>query len=128
MKQLILLAFLTLSTATFGQTKDCRDFKNGKFKITDPIAGNSIVERKGSKQIEYGEDSELKIEFKVKWLDECTYKLQVKKILENPNNVLLPSDMVLTVEIIETTENSYRQISTSNLYEGVVESEMVRIE
>ncbi|KAB1066066.1 hypothetical protein [Salibacter halophilus] len=128
MRNLIVLVLICFSTVTFGQTNECKKFKNGKFKIIDAEVGNSIITRKGSKQIEYGEGSKLKLEFKVKWVDDCTYTLELKKVLENPNNIELPEGMILTIEIIETKENSYVQKSTSNLYDMVLESELIKIE
>ncbi|MEH0153185.1 hypothetical protein V6R21_03505 [Limibacter armeniacum] len=128
MKNLIALVLICFSTVTFGQTIECKKFKNGKFKIVDAEIGNSIITRKGSKQIEHGEGSQLKLEFKVKWIDDCTYTLELKKVLENPKNIELPEGMILTIEIIETKENSYIQKTTSNLYDKVLESELIKIE
>ncbi|MEP5256447.1 MAG: hypothetical protein ABJQ39_15405 [Winogradskyella arenosi] len=128
MKNLIALVLICFSTVTFGQTNECKKFKNGKFKIVDAEVGNSIITRKASKQIEYGEGSMLKLEFKVKWLNDCTYTLELKKVLENPNKIELPEGMILTIEIIETKEKSYIQKSTSNLYDMVLESELLKIE
>lgn len=128
MKNLIMSVLICFSTVTFAQTNECKKFRNGKFKIVDEEVGNSIIIRKGSKQIEYGEDSQVKLEFKVKWIDDCTYTLELKKVLENPYNIELPVGMILTVEIIETKENSYLQRSTSNLFDMVVEGELIKIE
>jgi hypothetical protein len=128
MKILIVFVLICFSTVTFGQTNECKKFKNGKFIIVDAEVGNSIIIRKGSKQIEYGEGSKLKLEFKVKWLSDCTYTLELKKVLENPLKIEFPEGMVLTVEIIETKEKSYIQKSTSNLYYIVLESELLKIE
>jgi len=128
MKNLILGILFCTSTVVFGQNIECENFKNGKFKIIDTETGNFIIERKGSKQIEYGEESKLKIEFKVKWLNDCTYTLELKKVLENPNNIQLPEKMILTVKIIETKEKSYIQKTTSNLYDMVLECEMFIME
>ncbi len=96
--------------------------------IIDTETGNSIIERKGSKQIEYGEGSGLKLKFKVKWIDDCTYTLELKKVLENQKKIELPEGMILTVEIIETKEKSYIQKSSSNLYDMVLKSELIKIE
>ena len=54
--------------------------------------------------------------------------MKVKEILKNPNNIPIPLEMVLTVEIIEVKENSYIQISTSDMFEMELESEMFLIE
>jgi hypothetical protein len=128
MKKLIQLFLIFTSTLVFGNEFDCKKFKNGKFKIIDSEVGNSIIERNGLEQIEYGEGSKLKLKFKVTWLNECTYTLELKKILENPDTIDLPEDMIVTVEIIETKENSYIQKSTSNLFDMVLKSELIRIE
>lgn len=128
MKKLIPLILICISTVVFGQETDCKKFKNGKFKIVDSEVGNSLIERKGSKQIEYGEGSKLKLEFRVNWLNNCTYTLELKKVLDNPKNIDLPEGMILTIEIIETKENSYIQKSSSNLYDMVLESELIKLE
>jgi len=128
MKNLIAGILICISFVAFGQETECDKFKNGKFEIIDTTLGNSIIERKGSKQIEYGKRSKLKLEFKVKWLNDCSYTLELKKILENPNNIEFPEGMILTIEIIETKENSYIQKSTSNLFDMVLKSELFKIE
>ncbi len=119
---------MCLSATVFGQANECEKFKNGKFKIVDPETGNSIINRQGSRQTEYGEKSKLELAFKVEWLDECTYTLDLDSILANPRNLELPEGMVLTIEIIETKENSYRQKTSSNLFDLVVVSELIKIE
>lgn len=125
MKQRIIFIFLIfLSGLGYSQELDCKRFKNGKFKIIDPEVGNSIIERNGNKQIEYDEKTGQKIEFKVKWIDDCTYRLKVKEVLENPDNSFIPTNMILTVEIIETKENSYVQKSKSDWFDVVLESEI----
>jgi hypothetical protein len=128
MKIYFLILFLAFSTLSFAQQNECARFKNGNFKIVDSEHGDSYIERKGSKQIEYGEGSKLKLAFKVKWVNTCTYTLELKKVLENSNNLTLPEDMILTVEIVKTTENSYLQKSTSNLYNLIVESEVIKLD
>ena len=127
MRSFALLILLLCASFLHAQKPDRAAFKNGTFLLVDKEHGNAIIERKGSKQIEYGEGSRLKVSFKVRWVDACTYTLEVKKVLENPKEIPLPDGMILTVRILETTENSYRQRSTSNLYDLVLESEMVRV-
>lgn len=119
---------LLFSASAFGQKLACENFRDGKFEIVDPAIGKSTIERKGSYQLEYGEASELKLEFKVEWLNECTYTLELENVLENPAGIDLPEGMILRVEIIETKENSYIQKTSSNFYDMVLESEMFRIE
>lgn len=128
MKNLILLILFLSSTIAFGQTRECKKFKNGKFVIPQEEMGNTIIERKGSKQIEYAVNLGLKVEFKVVWIDDCTYTLAYKKVLENPNDLDFPKDVIISVNIIETKDNSYIQKSHSSTSTVVYESEVFRIE
>lgn len=128
MKAWIFPIFVFISSVAYGQSTECKDFRNGKFVIHDDEHGKSYIERKGSRQIEYGEGSKLKMEFKVKWVDDCTYTLELKKVLENPENIKLPEGMILTIKIIEAKENSYVQETSSNMFDFVLKSEMFRME
>ncbi|UKN02721.1 hypothetical protein K6119_04230 [Paracrocinitomix mangrovi] len=128
MKILVYSLLIITNSYAFSQDLNCSRFKNGKFRYEDEKAGVTIIERKGSNQIEYGSHAGLKIEFKVKWLDDCTYTLKVKKVIENPMNITISNDLILTVEIIETKDNSYVQKTSSNLWETVVKGELFIIE
>jgi hypothetical protein len=95
------------------QNLDCAAFRNGNFILEDLKNGNTMISRSRNTQIETMEYLQLKIEFKVKWLDDCTYTLKVKRVLENPRNIAVPTDMVVKVKILETTKDSYTQQSSS---------------
>ncbi len=126
---LLLLLVTVFGNKAFGQTPDCFKFRDGKFKISDAKAGGIfIIDRKGGYQVENNEGLKMTLKFKVTWLDDCTYTLKLETILRNENNVPLPTDMILTVKITETTKNSYLQESTSNKYSGVYKSEVVKIQ
>ena len=127
MKYLFLLWSLAVSAVSFGQTKNCRDFREGKFKIVDTKQGTTtIIERKGSTQVEYQPGSPVKILAKVKWLDDCTYVLIPKMMMDGRAKTRLPK-LVMTVQITETKSNSYIfRASIKNM--EPLEQEMLRIE
>jgi len=126
MKNLLLLFFLCLSIASFGQ--NCAKFKDGKFKMVDSETGAYAIERKGDRQIEYSEINKLEMELDVKWIDECSYTLKVRKILSNPNNISIKRGMTVTVNITEVKENSYVQKVISNMFSDVIENEVFLVE
>ncbi|GAA0893961.1 hypothetical protein GCM10009122_36410 [Fulvivirga kasyanovii] len=126
-KLLILIALVLSSLAANGQELNCQDFRNGKFRLSSEY-GDFIITRKAGKQIEYSEKFGTIMELRVDWINERTYRLQFVKILKNPQNMDFPDFSDLTVEIIKTTDNSYTQRSSSDDYELVLESELVRIE
>ena len=127
MNPIVLLILLCPCTTALAQDLDCEKFKNGKFELIDEEYGNAIIERKGKKQTEFMENTGLKIQLKVEWLDACTYTLELDNVLENPNSLPLPEEMILTVKIIETKANGYIQTSTSNLSDLKMTRELVRI-
>lgn len=129
MKQLFFSIFFGISAiALNAQNMDCSIHKNGKFQITGPGESTVHIERNGNTQIEYDSELKVKIEFTVTWIDDCTYTLKIKEVLENPNKLELPMDMVLRVEMKNIQKDSYDQVSTSDMFEGAVSSTVVRKE
>ncbi len=121
-----LLAGLCLTANA--QQQDCKRFKNGNFKQTDSTGEVWMIERKSSKQIEYNDFYKMKLRFKVKWKDDCTYTLKLKKILENPDNQPFPKGLVVTVNITDVKEKSYSQTATSSLTNKSLKSQVALIE
>lgn len=77
MKKIVLLFVATLGFSSFSYSQNCKNYKNGKFKLQDDELGVTyIIERKGNLQTErkLGEDTVL--DFEVIWIDDCTYTLK----------------------------------------------------
>jgi hypothetical protein len=113
-----------MSSMCFGQELDCDSFKKGDFKIVDSISGTTIINRSGKYQIEYNTRMNLKAKFKLNWISNCSYELKFIKVLENPNNIPIPENMVLTVKIVEILEKSYIQKLSSNISDLVIRDEV----
>lgn len=128
MKIILFIFLLVISFNSFSQNLDCAKFKYGKFTSTVAEAGVSYkITRKGNTQIEYGEHDKLKIKFRIDWLDECTYTLQVEKILKNPKKIQFDASMILKVQIIEVKEHSYVARSTSDQFDFTLVNEITEI-
>lgn len=128
MKNLILLFFfVTSSTCLFGQTMDCKKFKDGTFK-TLPQDGAPVttIVRKGDIQKEKTQGKRGSSELIVKWIDDCTYTLTPteKTLKKSPG---LPKNMILTVEITEVKEHSYMQTTTCNVFDFKLSFEIFKI-
>ncbi|WP_313805741.1 hypothetical protein [Flavobacterium sp.] len=104
MKKIIVTCFLLCcSLVNFAQEKKCSDFKNGTFQLNDTENNISyLIERNGKKQVEYKIGENIKVEFDVTWLSDCTYTLKPTK----ESAEFLKSDFELIVEIIEIKDNS----------------------
>ncbi len=128
-RYLFAVLFSLLAYTGMGQPMDCAKFKNGRFKITDANAGGVFVlDRRGAYQVENNQGLKQTLRFKVTWLDDCTYTLKLDKVLRNENNLPIPENWILTVKITSTTANSYFQETTSNSFNFVYKSEVVKIQ
>lgn len=78
-KNLLFLLFLFVIT-TFSYSQNCKNYKNGKFKLADKELGVTyIIERKGNLQTERKVGEERILDFNVTWIDDCTYILKSSK-------------------------------------------------
>ena len=126
MKLITLVLLIGIMSSSFGQELNCNRFKNGSFKLMDSLSGNTIITRQGKSQIEFNSLLNLRVKFKVKWIDDCTYELKYKKVLDNPNNIELSKKMILTVKIIETRKKSYIQEVSSNVSDLIIRNEVFK--
>jgi hypothetical protein len=101
----------------------CNDFHNGSFKMYDERIGNYYIKRQGSVQIEYSDKTKLRLETKIKWIDDCTFELRMHKVLENPNNIDMVPPLKLTNKIIEVKEKSYVVQTVAEGYDFVLTQE-----
>lgn len=113
MKYWMITLTLILSTGVFAQDLDCKKFKYGTFemKIQGPDNRYFTIKRKGKTQTELESNTNLKVKFKVNWIDQCTYTLIYEKTLKEGNGEKIPfsKDNIVTVKIIETYTHSYLQ-------------------
>jgi hypothetical protein len=130
MTKLFIQLFLLfgLNQMVFSQNLDCAAFKEGQFVLEDKINGNTYITRTKNTQIEIQEYTKLKIEFEIIWVNDCTYSLKIKKILENPRNLPVPKNMVVSCQILETKKSSYIQKSSAKGIEFTVTSEIIKLQ
>ncbi|MDB2656487.1 hypothetical protein N9Y60_00370 [Crocinitomicaceae bacterium] len=123
MKKIVLLLLILLPISSFAQ--DCAKFKTGTFRLKSEdgnFVPNYSIERKKNIQIEkIGENY---VKTKVKWIDDCTYKL-----IHITSDILdLEKGTVTTCKILQTFENGYHGIGTSSFTEEAVPFTMYKID
>ena len=96
MKKNILLFVLFFSISAFSYAQNCKNYKNGKFKLQDDELGVTyIIERKGNLQTERKLGEDFVLDFEVIWIDDCSYILKSSK----KRAAFLKSDADLIVKI-----------------------------
>ena len=115
-------------TVSSSNVANCDEYKNGYFIIKDGLLGKKYaIKRNGNRQVETDADG-TKFIFDVNWVDDCTYTLELRKIVRNPNNVDWLEGQVITVTIMETTKDGYIQKSSSNIDELTFERNVVEVD
>lgn len=126
---LILLLVLALSPCLLqGQDLDCEKFKTGHFEIpaTEKVPKTFLV-RNDSMQIEYMEDIDNVGEFYVEWPTPCSYTLTpTKETFANMPG--FPNGSTLTIDITETGEDKYTQITSFNFSDFTITGEVIKVD
>lgn len=107
---LIIISAFLYSCNDDKKTKDCENFKTGKFKYEDNQFEGWEVNRTENTQIERNDSLDITIESKVKWLSDCEFVL----IYDNEKSSPAYAKMVdsLRVELTEIDGNSYKYRAT----------------
>ncbi|WP_338408367.1 DNA topoisomerase IV [uncultured Flavobacterium sp.] len=102
MKKLLILPLLLLLISCYNVERNCKDFKNGKFKFdykVDGVNKTTVFERKDSIEIETFEGKT--DTSSIRWVSDCEYVLQ--KV--HPKNMAEKNAIVM--KILTTSKNSY---------------------
>lgn len=102
---LTILLWTMLSPVELKSQVHCKDFKTGKFKLIDGDQ-EYLIERNNTIQIEKDLKKQTISKFKVTWVTECEYELN---ILEGREEVLtFFKDKTLSIRILETFIKGYK--------------------
>lgn len=125
-KIFFVVSILLISVVVRAQIKDCSSVRNGKFKIN--MEGMiSYIERKGAVQIETEPKSGFKGEFKINWINDCTYTLQAVRIHDKGNLPVIDYELILTTKIIRVEDEYYLTETTSNKWDMVFEAKIYKV-
>ncbi|MGB1037349.1 MAG: hypothetical protein ACPGYY_01800 [Bacteroidia bacterium] len=113
MKTILTALLLAFSFFSMGQSPDCSKYKNGTYSIKYDDYTLKII-RKGRNQTEISSNDGIKHKFKIKWLDECTYTIRMKKGKEYRSTPKAYRDVVIKARITETYETYYKLHVTSS--------------
>lgn len=115
MKRFFILLIVIIIVGCNAPLRDCTDFKNGTYRISDKERGfESIIIRNDSIQIEKNNTQNTETKYLITWSTDCEYSL---KIIEGPKAVMkFYKDKPLHIRVTSTTEGKYTFEATT---EGV---------
>lgn len=128
LRWLLSLGLLVLTASAFSQVQPlaCSLVKEGSFEIHDPKEGKWVITRKSGVQREENDQLGLTIEYLTEWIDECSYRLLLYKVIRNDSRIEMDASLQLIVEILEVKPSTYIHETTS-WRTGKYKTEEVRI-
>jgi hypothetical protein len=102
MKKVLLLLPVLLLLSCYNAERNCKDFKNGKFKFeyeVDGVKKTTVFERKDGIEIETFEGTTDTAT--IRWVSDCEYILQKK----HPKN--MAEEKAINMKILTTSGDSY---------------------
>jgi hypothetical protein len=102
---LTLILWTVLLPVDNGYEIDCKTFRTGKFRLVDKDQ-EYIIERSDAIQIEKDLKKNTISKFKVTWVTDCEYELDILEAREEAMNFF--KGKTLSIQILETLDNGYR--------------------
>lgn len=127
MKKIFILLLTFLSSISFAQSLDCKKMQVGKFELVSKTSGTTIIERTKNKQTETNETMNLKTSYDLVWINECSYELRNRKVIEGTSKFVMKPTDVIHIEIIKIKDTKLTVKISSNFNDKVVEAEINKI-
>ena len=120
----LIIIISTFSFLGYGQVNSCKDLHEGIFKLTTPESGTTEITRNKNTQTELNDVLGVSIIYYVRWIDDCTYELRVKKLLRGDQMYALKKGNVIICKISNFNQHSYTVNTSTNFSDFKIEFEM----
>ncbi|TDR25831.1 hypothetical protein [Flavobacterium cheniae] len=118
---LILISFLIISCE-----KDCKNLKIGTFELKGIDGTIHTIVRNEIYQTEYLNDSNIVVQYNIKWTSPCSYEIYNRKVLSNLDFNIEHQDTI-RFEITEINGNVHKIISKFKDIDEVYENSLQKI-
>ena len=119
---LIMIFFMT---NIYAQKPGCKIFHEGKFRTTNQ-GKELIFTRKGNQQVQYFDKSKEPTIYIIKWINDCTATLIVRKD-QLAKFKGMPANAMLTQKITNTSATSYSHVTSANFTKQTITGEIFKI-
>jgi len=127
MKLLSFILLILVANTLLAQTNNCKAIHDGIFKTIHPDGSETIIERYGNKQIETNPKIKKPLKFKVKWIDDCNYTLEMRKNLQYFKSPKQIRNLVVYAQITDIRPKYYSITARSNLDKREMQLKIYRI-
>jgi len=124
MKTLIFTYLLViLSINAKSQSFDCGKIHVGKFELDSEETGITSILRTDKQQYETNKKYDVKVQYDIVWVDNCTYQLKNRKLISGKLSEGDPTDIIL-VKVLKIENNIMFVQCSSNYSDFISESEI----
>jgi hypothetical protein len=130
-RQIVTKIFILFLFPFLGQASDidCKDTKEGLFKLESDDGSFHTIIRTKDKQIENVGKTGLVTEFDIKWTSACTYILFNRRVVRGTDNI--PAEFKIDTlynEVIEVKGDKQKIVSSMKGYDLKIESVLVKMD
>ncbi len=118
---LILFLMIAFNSVLFGQDPTCMSLHEGTFKVITKETGTTFISRSTKYQTEENSFLKYKVIFDITWVDDCTYELRPKRIIEGDPAIMGSGKNVLRTRIKSITNKSYTAETSANFSLGTTD-------
>ena len=112
MKLLLVLTSIFYA-GCFPGRPDCKSLRTGRFKLIF-LNGITIIERRLDEQTETDIKRDIKVVYKIRWVNDCIYQLFNSKVYKGGQIYKMKENDTMTVSIVEVNKKNYTVVTTSN--------------
>jgi len=124
MKNVIFTFMFLSSLFCFGQKNNCESVRVGVFKIDVGESPVQVITRNDKYQFEEIKEFDYKARFEINWIDDCTYELLNKKVLQGNLPMEIPKDLIVRIKILNVEDDTVTVRCSSNLTDFVADLKM----
>ena len=126
MKTLIFTYLLViLSINAKSQSFDCSKIHVGKFELDSEETGITSILRTDKQQYETNKKYDVKVQYDIVWVDNCTYQLKNRKLISGKLSEGDPTDIIL-VKVLKI-ENNIMFVQCSSNYSDFISESQIKI-
>ncbi|MBB4801235.1 hypothetical protein HNP37_001274 [Flavobacterium nitrogenifigens] len=121
-KRCLLFLMFIFSFKGISQKINCKEVHTGKFELNSEISGKTEILRTEKHQIETNTFMNVKVQYDVFWLDECSYELRNRKLISGTSKYAGQPTDVFKVQILRISNNKIYVKTSANFTDQSFES------
>ena len=107
MRKISLLVVFIFCIAANLKAQDCKAYHKGYYKFTDSAGTVFLIDRQKNYQYQYDRAKKIRSQFRIKWIDDCTYTITQTSTNSKAAKKFNNSTMKITISLADVNKGYY---------------------